>query len=111
MQELLAYAYQNCDVTIVEGILRYEWYKSLFETALQLYGRDYIFAYYYDLSFEETLLRHQTKINRQDFGKEEMRTWWKEKDYLGIIPENIITFEMSVEDVISQILSDIDVKF
>lgn len=87
MQELLVYAYQHCKITIIEGILRYVWYKPLFETALQLYGRGNIFAYYYDLSFEETLLRHQTKSNRQDFGKEEMRSWWKDKDYLGIIPE------------------------
>ncbi|MDO5154911.1 MAG: AAA family ATPase [Eubacteriales bacterium] len=33
------------------------------------YGTN-IYAYYYDISFEETLKRHQTRSNRYEFGEE-----------------------------------------
>jgi hypothetical protein len=48
-----------------------------------------VFAYYYDIPFEETLRRHETKDKRFEFGEAEMRRWWNEKDYIGIIPEKV----------------------
>lgn len=107
MQELLEYGWKYCDIVIVEGILRYEWYKPLFEKALQLYGRNNILAYYYDLSFEETLLRHQMRPSKSDFGEKEMREWWKEKDYMDIITEQRLTQEKSVDYVTDLICKDI----
>ncbi len=44
-----------------------------FELAVQEYGKD-IFAFYYDLSFEETLRRHETKPNKADFGEQDMNS-------------------------------------
>ena len=79
--ELLRYGRQHSEVTILEGILPAGDYRPLFEAAREAYGTD-IFAYYYDLPFEETLARHRTKPNRNDFGEEEMRRWWREKDLL-----------------------------
>lgn len=76
-----------------------EYYTPLFQTALEEYGSN-IFAFYYDLPFEETLLRHNTKPNKAEFGEQDMRRWWKEKDYIGIIPEKIITKDMSLEDTV-----------
>lgn len=107
MNELLEYGNRHCDITIIEGILRYEWYKPFFEKALQLYSRENINAYYYDLSFEETLLRHQTRNSKYDFGEKEMRDWWKEKDYMDIITERILTPDMSIDFVTNLICKDI----
>ena len=95
--KLLQYGRQNSEITILEGILDSEYYTPLFQTALEEYGSN-IFAFYYDLPFEETLLRHNTKPNKAEFGEQDMRRWWKEKDYIGIIPEKIITKDMSLED-------------
>lgn len=95
--KLLQYGRQNSEITILEGILDSECYAPLFQTALEEYGSN-IFALYYDLPFEETLLRHDTKPNKADFGEQAMRRWWKEKDYIGIIPEKIITKDMSLKD-------------
>jgi predicted kinase len=78
MIELLKYGKRNSEITILEGILPSEDYRPLFETAIQEYGED-IYSYYYDLPFEETLRRHQTKPNRNEFGEEEMRRWWRER--------------------------------
>ena len=103
---LLHYGYEHNEVVILEGILHSVWYKPLFETAIQLFGAD-IYAYYYDLPFEETLKRHETKAQKLEFGEAEMRRWWNEKDYIGIIPEKTITKEMSLDAAIDMILSDI----
>ena len=102
MIDLLKYGRQHSDITILEGILDSTEYHPLFETAIEEYGSD-IFAYYYDLSFEETLLRHSTKPNRFDFGGEDMRRWWREKDYLTIISETIFQKDLSLKDAVEKI--------
>ena len=71
----------------MEGILPAREYHQLFETAVEEYGQDNIHSYYYDLPFEETMLRHSTKPNRNEFGEADMRRWWIEKYYLDIIPQ------------------------
>lgn len=103
---LLQYGHKNNEIVILEGILNSKWYRPLFEEAVKLFGTD-IYAYYYDLSFEETLKRHETKVQRFEFGENEMRRWWNEKDYIGFIPEKTINEEMSLEAVVNMILSDV----
>lgn len=100
--QLLKYGRQHSDITILEGILDSEVYESLFETAVKEYGAD-ILAFYYDLPFEETLQRHATKPNRAEFGEQDMRRWWKEKDYTNVIPEKTITRDMSISDTVDMI--------
>ena len=107
MQELLKYGRRNSEITVMEGILPSDAYHPLFETALEAFG-DRIYAYYYDISFEETLRRHSTKPNRGDFGEKEMRRWWREKDLLAIIPERILTEDQSLKVAMNTILRDVD---
>ncbi len=102
IMQLLKYGRQNSEITILEGILPAEVYMPLFELAVGEYGKD-IFAFYYDLPFEETLQRHATKPNRADFGEQDMRRWWIEKDFIGIIPEKVITKDLSVSDTVDMI--------
>lgn len=106
LSELLHYGYAHSEVTILEGILYAEWYRPLFQDAVNLFGKN-IFAYYYDLTFEETLRRHETKPNRFDFGEADMRRWWKEKDYIRFIPERIFGADVPLETAVRQVLSDI----
>ena len=106
---LLKYGRKTCEITILEGLLESEQYRQSIETAVSEYGEN-IFAYYYDLPFEETLLRHETKPNKSDFGEEDMRRWWKEKDFIGIIPEKIITKDMSFSETVDMIFNDVSEK-
>ncbi len=106
MIQLLKYGRQHSEITILEGILHSGDYSLLFETAVAEYGQD-IFAYYYDLPFEETLLRHSTKPNRDDFGESDMRRWWREKDFLPNISETILTKEISLDEAVDQIYRDV----
>ncbi|HCL00982.1 MAG TPA: uridine kinase [Lachnoclostridium phytofermentans] len=104
--DLAAYGRKNCEVVIIEGILNATWYQGLFTTLLSEYDNN-IYAYYFDLPFEETLIRHMKKPNCNDFGEAEMRKWWMEKDYIGIIKEKIIRKELSLDEIVSMIYSDI----
>lgn len=103
---LVKYGHDNYEITILEGILYTGFYKSLFEEIARLFG-DNIFAYYYDIPFEETLKRHQTKSNKDDFGESEMRDWWIEKDYIGFIAEKPIYENESLEAVAEKICSEV----
>lgn len=106
LTELVTYGRENCDFVILEGILSATWYRQLFEQIKAIYGSS-INAYYYDLTFEETLIRHQTKPNCAEFGEEEMKHWWKEKDYIGIIPEKNLTKDLSIEQTVDMILKEV----
>ncbi len=104
--ELVKYGKENCHVVILEGILKAEWYRELFEQIKKEFGQE-IYAYYYEIPFEETLKRHQTKPNCNEFGEEEMKRWWNEKDYIGIIPEKIITTESRLDITVDMIFQDV----
>ena len=106
MKELLAYGNSHSDIVILEGILCAKWYKPLFELAVQLYGTE-IYAYYFDLPFEETLKRHQTKPNSHEFGEEAMRRWWLEKDFLDVLNESSITAEKDRENIVDDICNTV----
>lgn len=106
MINLLKYGKQNSEITILEGILSSGHYNQLFETAVEEYGMN-VYAYYYDLPFEETLFRHSTKPNRDDFGESDMRRWWREKDYLDVIPQTILKKELSLKDAVELIYRDV----
>lgn len=102
MEELMRYGRKNSEIVILEGILNSEWYFRLFELAVDLYDKN-VYAYYFDLPFEETLKRHRTKPNCNEFGKEEMRRWWKEKDYVSILNEVNITADEEKESIVRKI--------
>ena len=106
MIELLKYGKRYSEVTILEGVLPAKEYNLLFETAAAEYGQN-IFAYYYDLPFEETLRRHSTKPNRNDFGEAEMRRWWKEKDFLPMISETVLGQELCFQDTVEMIYQQV----
>lgn len=106
MIALLRYGRRNSEITILEGILPYKDYKSLFEAALEEYGEN-IFSYYYDISFEETLRRHQTKPNRDEFGEADMRRWWREKDFLEVIPQTVLDEDVRLEEAVELIYGQV----
>ena len=72
--------------------MRANWYKPLFELAVQLYGTE-VYSYYFDLPFEETLKRHQTRPICQEFGEDAMRSWWRDNDFSDVLNEVRITAE------------------
>lgn len=50
-----------------------------------------------------TVKRHRTKPNCNDFGEEEMRRWWREKDFSDVLNEVSITSEREMESIVREI--------
>ena len=105
LSALIVFAKKNCDITILEGILSADIYWRLFHTIAEIYTNN-IYAYYFDIPFEETIKRHSQKPNANDFGEPQMRGWWKEKDFLPNITEKTINEIMSKEDILDYIYND-----
>lgn len=99
---LITYGYHNCEFTILEGILYTDIYESLFRQIETLF-KENIFAYYFDVSFEETLKRHFQKPISHEYGEAEMRRWWRDNDLLSRITERKINKTMSIDESVNQI--------
>ena len=104
--ELALYGKSHCNIVILEGILNSKWYKKLFENLLDEFNNQ-IFAYYFDIPFEETLNRHQQKPNAHEFGEKELREWWNEKDLLNTIPEVCLHKELSLNEIVDIIYENV----
>lgn len=53
------------------------------------------------------MLRHETREKSREFGEEAMRRWWLEKDYLDLIPEQILTKEINAEEAAERICREV----
>lgn len=84
---------------ITEGIYNVKSYKETFAEIFKAHPKqNYIF--YFDISFEETLKRHDTKPNKDEWTKEDMREWYKHKDFLGYDFEYAISEDSTLEKTI-----------
>ena len=106
MIELLKYGNEHSGIVILEGIMYDEWYSPLFNVANELYGAN-VYSYYFDIPFEETVRRHQTRSKSQEFGEEHMRQWWREKDFSSVLKEKIITCEMDADSIVEKVYVDL----
>jgi len=106
LKNLVTYGHKNCALTILEGIFYSDYYEGLFTLVKDLYASQ-VFAYYFDVPFEETLERHKQKPNSHEFGAVEMKRWWRDKDHLPDICEKIIHKDTSADRVVEQIFQDI----
>jgi predicted kinase len=107
LNHLLLFGNANCDVTILEGILYSGTYQELFRQ-IEVLFKGQIFAYYFDLPFEETLKRNEQKQTKlYNVGEAEMRKWWRDKDFLKNISEKVLLKDMSLNDIVEQIYDDV----
>ena len=110
IRHLVRFGYEHCEVTILEGILYADEHVELFEEVKRLFGK-HIYAYFYNLSFEETLKRHgeKQKVKLHTFGEPDMRKWWRDKDLLPNIEENLVKQDMNLCSVVDWICKEIRV--
>jgi predicted kinase len=90
---------------IIEGILVRNVYGAMLRELSALFAETHM--YYFDISFEETLRRHQTKSNAHEFGEEEMRRWYVAKDVLNLPREKLFTDNQSQDEILRAILNDL----
>jgi adenylate kinase family enzyme len=63
-------------------------------------------AFYFDVSFEETLRRHATKPEASEYGEPEMQRWYRQRDFVAGLDERCISEETSLDDTVAMIMRD-----
>ena len=97
--QLAVFGKKHCKVVIIEGIFNSKKYLDLFYR-LNILFKDNVYAFYFDIPFEETLLRHKKRLESKEFGEIEMKKWWHDKDLLKNISEIIIGKDLnSIETI------------
>lgn len=92
---------------VLEGILSKKLYEDVLNNLISQYG-DNAYVFYMDVSFNETLRRHNTKPKRHEYGEEKMREWWLEKDYLNLPNEYIIPEGYDARKAVEYILATVE---
>ena len=82
------YGYERDLLVIVEGFYETDIYRQMLEELRDLFYPK-VLSYYYDLIFEETVRRHQTRSKKADFSPADMKRWWKERDFLRLGSSNL----------------------
>lgn len=106
MKQIAEYGIGRCPYVIVEGILVSTRYRDMLLELIERFEQNY-HAYYFDLPFEETVARHQSREKKMEFGESEMRSWWNEKDFLNVPHERIIDKTFRHPEVLRLIRKDL----
>jgi adenylylsulfate kinase-like enzyme len=105
IEKIVNFSFDRGYSVILEGILASKRYGVMLTGLITRFDSH---VYYMDISFEETLRRHETKDNAHEFGEKEMCQWWIEKDMVRCEGEKVITEEMSLDESIKLILNDLN---
>ena len=91
----------NYDV-ILEGIFNVKSYKQTFDEIFAAHpAGNYIFTL--DVSFDETLRRHRTKPNKDQWSESDMKDWYHPEDFMGYDFEQIIGENSSAGQTVAKI--------
>ncbi|XRD24535.1 kinase [Lysinibacillus fusiformis] len=109
IRQIAEYGKNKCEFIIVEGILYKERYGEMLKNLIQFYDQEAC-VFYFDLSFEETVLRHNSREKKMEFGEDSLRAWWNPNDYLGVAGEMKLTGDMSQDSILKLILNQLPVQ-
>ena len=90
---------------VLEGIL----YPPTYAPMLRGLTADHVgctLGYFWDLAFEETLHRHESRQVRVDYGEAEMRRWWLGRALVDGLDERSFNAALSVDAAVATILAD-----
>lgn len=102
------YALDHGYHVIVEGILYADHYGDMLRQ-LRRDHRGISRFFYFDVSFAETLRRHATKPQANEYGEVAMRDWYRPRDFLTGVDETCILEETSLEDAVTRIMREAEV--
>lgn len=98
--------------TIIEGIFKQFRYGAMFDRLIALVDDRGlpVLAYYLDVSLEETLRRHADKPADGAGGvdPDEVRSWYRERDLLGLPDEQVLAEDMSEDAMVERISRDLE---
>jgi deoxyadenosine/deoxycytidine kinase len=88
---------------IYEGISNIKTYDEYYQEIIAKHPAENYF-FYLDVSFDETIRRHETRPQKSEFGVEEMKRWLEYASPTGYDPETIISEDSSLEETVETII-------
>lgn len=103
------YALHHGYHVVLEGMLRADYYAEMLRRLIHdHHGRSR--CYYFDVSFEETLRRHATKPQADEYGEVEMRAWYRPRDYVPGLGERCIAEATPLNDAVERIMLELNLR-
>ena len=99
IEELVELADGRHATILLEGILAQDWYGEMIDRLERRFTSRYT-AYYFDVSFEETIRRHAMR-QPTEFSVTDMKRWWIERDHRPT--DRLIAEDTSIEAMIQKI--------
>ncbi|GLY27406.1 AAA family ATPase [Kineosporia sp. NBRC 101731] len=94
---------------ILEGILFTGRYGEMLRTlASEHSGPTHFF--YFDISFAETVRRHSTRPQAEEFTAEQMRDWYTHRDLLDTLNESVIGETSTEEETLTLIAQTVGIR-
>ncbi|GAA1551571.1 AAA family ATPase [Kribbella lupini] len=91
---------------IVEGIMNEDRYGDMLR-GLTADHRGTTRHYYFDIPFEETLVRHATRSWAANVAPESMREWYEARDLLAGVEQHVFDEHQDLDAVLGRILKDL----
>lgn len=93
-------------ITLLEGIFGAERYQGMFARMLREAPGPCL-VYYLDVSLPETLRRHAGKPIAGHVSAEEVASWYRPHDVLGVPGEQVLGEELDEEQMVERVLADL----
>jgi predicted kinase len=105
IDQVARYCLDHGHHVVLDGILYADRYEQML-TALNgdHLGRSYF--YYLDVSMDETFRRHATRPKAAEFGADDMRRWYRQRDLLSSIGERVVPQASTLEETVALILEE-----
>lgn len=109
IRQIAEFGKDQCEFVIVEGIMYKKWYGDMLDHLIQFFNQR-AYTYYFDLSFEETVLRHNNSPKKMEFGEDSLRSWWSPNDFLGTDGETTLSSHQTEKEIIDLMLKQLETK-
>lgn len=98
------YALDHGFHVVLEGILFSQSHAEMLQDLVRDHAGESA-CFYYDLSFDQTLARHESKPQAAEYGAEMMRDWYNEGDLIPGLNEKIFDADISLDAAVSAMMA------
>lgn len=103
------YALNHGYHVVVEGIFFGQSHAEMLTTLAQDHAGQTA-AFYYDLSFDQTLERHACKPQANEYGAELMSNWYRERDLIPELHETLLASDLSLDDAVGMMMQSVNLE-
>ncbi|GAB6421741.1 kinase [Bacillus luti] len=107
--EITKYGKGKCKFVILEGILNSRRYGDMLKELIH-YFEGNAYTYYFDLSLDETIRRHNTREKRHEFGEDSLQKWYNPHDTIEVKKETVFTDDFTQKEIFDAILHDVTMQ-